>query len=79
MTGENEDNSMSGSSNSKKENKIKIQAHDLQVSAQFTEANFEQVMNQCSEEMENLMKMSMAGEYQVLEKEELHSLLIGGE
>ncbi|MDL0145975.1 hypothetical protein [Halobacterium salinarum] len=60
-------------------NQIEISSYDLTVQASSEEAEMEELMELCSEEMERISKRALVGEYQELEQEGLHAHLFGGD
>lgn len=56
--------------------KVELQACDLKVTAEADE-DFETVFNHCSKELESIMRHHLVGEMEVIEEEEIHSILLG--
>lgn len=61
------------------DDKIRIEAYDLKVEASSEETAMEDLMEMCSDEMENLTRRALIGEYQELEEEDLFMKIFGGE
>jgi len=61
-----------------KPNKLRIQACDLEVEAESNEESVEEMMEYLSPEMESLMRHHLAGEYEVIEEEDLFAQIFGG-
>ena len=77
---EKDTNTDSDGNGREKQDKIKLKAHDLEVSAQFSaNEDFDDVMDRCSAEMKEIMRESMRGEMAVIEEENLFGAIIGGD
>ncbi|SNR49637.1 hypothetical protein [Halorubrum vacuolatum] len=61
-----------------KPNRLRIQACDLEVEAESNEESVEEMMEYLSPEMESLMRHHLAGEYEVIEEEDLFAQIFGG-
>ena len=61
-----------------KPNRLKITACDLEVEAESNEESVEEMMEYLSPEMESLMRHHLAGEYEVIEEEDLFAQIFGG-
>ena len=62
----------------KGKNRIKIQAYDLRIEASSEETHMRDLLRMVSCEMESLTQRALIGEYQEIEREDLHSILFGG-
>jgi hypothetical protein len=58
--------------------KIEYRAGDLSVQAETEGGDPEHLDDILSEQMDEMMRMRMIGEYEVLEERDLHSVLLGG-
>ncbi|WP_144798283.1 hypothetical protein [Halorubrum depositum] len=58
-------------------NKVKLKACDLEVEAQSTEMEADELVEVLSPEMESIMKHHLAGEYEVIEQRDLFAALFG--
>lgn len=65
--------------NSTGKNRIEVQAYDLRVKADSEDASIEELQDVASEEMEKLQEKALIGEYQELEKQNMFSLMLGGD
>ena len=57
--------------------KVELRACDLEVKAQAENEDFEKVFNHCSRELQSIMRHHLVGEMEVMEEEEIHSILLG--
>ena len=57
--------------------KVEMKACDLEVKASVQGGDFETVFNHCSRELESIMRHHLVGEMEVMEEEEIHSILLG--
>lgn len=60
-------------------NSIELRAYDLSVSMRSEEASMEKLAQIASCEMDTLMMKALVGEYQEIEREDLHSVIFGGD
>lgn len=60
-------------------NSIEMRAYDLSVSMRSEEAGMEKLAQIASCEMDTLMMKALVGEYQEIEREDLHSVIFGGD
>lgn len=60
-------------------NQVRIETHDQAVEVSSEVTDIETLMELSSEEMEKVNKRALLGEYQVLEEQNLHSRLLGGD
>lgn len=71
-------NTNGGSGNGQKPNRLKIKACDLEVSAQSTEMDVDEMMEVCSEEMESVMEYHLVGDMAAIEERDLFAEIFGG-
>lgn len=73
---EEQDDENNTNSETDKENRISLKACDLKVEAKSNEADFDEMMESCSQEMKDIMEYHLYGEYQEIEKKNgIHALL----
>ena len=77
-SGNDTDSSGGTTINKQKPNKLRIQACDLEVEAESNDESVEEMMEYLSPEMESLMRHHLAGEYEVIEEEDLFAQIFGG-
>lgn len=65
--------------NRKKPTKLSLQAGKISVEAESVEDSLSEMAEVCSSEMECLMRYHIRGELEMLEEQDLHNILIGGD
>ncbi len=60
-------------------NRVRIKACELEVEAESTEMDVDEIVKEVSPEMERIMEYHLRGEYEVLEEQEFFSILLGGD
>jgi len=65
--------------NRRKPTKLSLQAGKISVEAESTEDSLSEIAEVCSDEMECLMRYHIRGEMAMIEEEDLHSILLGGD
>jgi hypothetical protein len=58
-------------------NQIRMQAYDIQVQANSEDTSMQELASICSEQMDEMMKRALVGEYQELEREDLFTHILG--
>jgi hypothetical protein len=67
------------SNKSRRPNKLQLQAGKISVEAESVDDTVSQLADVCSDEMECLMRYHIRGEMEMLEEQDLHSILLGGD
>lgn len=60
-------------------NKLSMRAGKLAVEAESVDESVSDLAEVCSSEMENLMRYHIRGEMEMLEEQDLHSIILGGD
>ncbi|MFB6178099.1 MAG: hypothetical protein ABEI77_00050, partial [Halorientalis sp.] len=58
--------------------KLTLKAGKISVEAESSEESLSEIAEICSQQVQNLCEYNLRGEMQMLEKEDLHSIFIGG-
>jgi len=56
---------------------VELEACDLSVKVKADNEDFETVFNECSRELESIMKHHLVGEMEMIEKEDMFPLILG--
>lgn len=65
--------------NSTGRTKIRLKAYDLEVEAESEDATFEDMAATLTDEFDKIRRDALIGEYEEIERENLHSIILGGD
>ncbi|MBP1986964.1 hypothetical protein [Halolamina salifodinae] len=77
-TEEESDDNTTEDGNSTGKNKLRFRAYDLEVEAESEEASFGEMADVLTTEFDKIRKDALIGEYEEIERENLHSVILGG-
>lgn len=58
-------------------NRISMRAYDIQIQANSEEATMDELAEICSEQMDDMMRKALVGEYQEIERQDLFGAILG--
>lgn len=59
--------------------KIRFKAYDLEVEAESEDASFDEMAETLTDEFDKIRRDALIGEYEEIERENLHSIILGGD